>query len=100
MEQLISPPRTLVQTQLCPAQQQALTQLAEVLPLFSVVGLVGPQGQGKTAVLRQLHARTGGTWLCARELIHTLRQRHPLAIEETLEQLLDAAFQSADHVYL
>jgi transitional endoplasmic reticulum ATPase len=32
--------------------------------------------------------------------VHALRLRHPLAIEETLEELLEAAFQSSDHVYL
>jgi transitional endoplasmic reticulum ATPase len=87
-------------TQLCPAQQQAFEQLSQVLPLFSVVGLIGRPGSGKTTVLHKLHERTGGEWISARELLHALRQRHPLAIEETFEQLVDAALQSSDHVYL
>jgi transitional endoplasmic reticulum ATPase len=89
-----------MQMQLCPAQAHALAQLSEVLPLFSVVGLVGRQGQGKTAIMRKLHERTGGAWLCARELLHAMRQCHPLAIEETFEQMLQTALHSTDHVYL
>jgi shikimate kinase len=87
-------------TQLCPAQQQAFDQLSQVLPSFSVVGLTGRSGAGKTTVLRKLRERTGGEWISARELLHALRQRHPLAIEETLEQLIEAAFRGAEHVYL
>ncbi len=89
-----------MQTQLCPAQEHALAQLGDVLPLFSVVGLVGRQGQGKTAVLRKLHERTGGAWLCAGDIVHALRKCHPLAIEETFEQVVQTALQSSDHVYL
>jgi shikimate kinase len=90
----------MVKMQLCPAQQQAYDQLFQVLPLFSVVGLVGRSGAGKTTVLRKLHARTGGEWLASKELLHALRDKHPLAIEETLERQIEAAFLTADHVYL
>jgi predicted AAA+ superfamily ATPase len=89
-----------IQADLCPAQQRALAQLIQVLPMFSIVGLVGRQGQGKSTVLRKLHEQTGGEWLCAREILHALRERHPLAIEESLEQLLGAALQNAQYVYL
>jgi SpoVK/Ycf46/Vps4 family AAA+-type ATPase len=86
--------------QLCPAQQQSFDQLARVLPLFSVIGLMGRSGAGKTSVLQALREQTGGEWLAARELLHALRERHPLAIEETLEQMITAAFRTADHIYL
>ncbi len=35
-----------------------------------------------------------------RELLHTLRQHHPLAIEETFEQIVEGALQAADYVFL
>jgi transitional endoplasmic reticulum ATPase len=85
-------------TQLCPAQQKAYDHLLGVLPLFSVVGLSGGIGAGKTTVLRELRQHTGGEWLSIREFVHALRTRHPLALEETFEQLVEAAFQKADRV--
>jgi transitional endoplasmic reticulum ATPase len=87
-------------TPLSPAQQKAFDQLLEVMPLFPAVGLVGGWGTGITTTLRELHQRTGGEWLSMRELLHALRSRHPLAIEETFELLVVAALERADHVYL
>src|SRR5262245_11520567 len=85
---------------LSPSQQSAFDQLNDVLPLFSVVGLTGRPGAGKSTVLRKLWQRTGGEWIASAELLHAMRQCHPLAIEETFQQLILAAFQKADSVYL
>jgi transitional endoplasmic reticulum ATPase len=85
---------------LSPSQQKAFDQLMQVLPLFHIVGLTGNSGAGKTTILQEMHERTGGAWICMRELLHALRSKHPLAIEETFEQIVEAALKSADHVYI
>src|SRR4051794_445482 len=85
-------------TKLCPAQQRALDQLHATLPLFSVVGLSGGIGAGKSTLLREVQRDTGGEWLSITEFVRALRTRHPLAIEETFEQLVEAALQQADCV--
>jgi transitional endoplasmic reticulum ATPase len=86
--------------QLSPSQQKAFDQILQVMPLFHVLGLTGNSGAGKTTILCELHERTGGKWICMRELLHALRTKHPLAIEETFEQIVEAALKTADHVYL
>lgn len=85
---------------LCPAQEKALAQLAPVLPLFSIIGLIGQPGAGKSTILRHLHNQTGGEFLSIRDLVHALRKQHPLAMEETFEQLVGAALDVAEYVYL
>ncbi len=87
-------------TELSPAQQTAHDQLMKVMPLFSIVGLTGRSGSGKTTVLHKLQERSGGEWISAPELLRALQPRHPLALEETFEHLVRAALQAADHVYL
>ena len=87
-------------TQPCPAQQRAFDQLNQVLPLFPVLGLIGGSGAGKTTLLRELQRSTGGEWFSMKELLRAMRTRHPLALEETFEQLIEGAFQNADTVYL
>jgi transitional endoplasmic reticulum ATPase len=87
-------------THLCPAQQRALEQLKHVMPMYSVLGLSGRSGAGKTTVLDELHRSTGGERLSMRELLHAQRSRHPLALEETFEQIVEAALQKADAVFV
>jgi tRNA A37 threonylcarbamoyladenosine biosynthesis protein TsaE len=87
-------------TTLCPVQQKVFTQLQEVLPLYPVIGLAGRTGAGKTTVLKELHHSTVGEWLSMRELLHALRSRHPLALEETFEEIVGAALHKADAVFV
>ena len=81
-----------------PAQQQAFDQLSKVLPLFPVLGLAGRSGAGKSTILRSLHEQTGGEWISMRELLHALRNRHPLALEEVLHEVVGSALEKNDHV--
>src|SRR5262249_20996449 len=91
---------SFMSTQPCPAQQKAFDQLKQVLPLFPVLGLIGASGAGKTTLLRELQRSTGGEWLSMKEMLHAMRTRHPLALEETFQQIVEAGFQNADAVYL
>jgi hypothetical protein len=91
---------TAMTMKLCPAQQKGFDHLLRLLTLFPVVGISGDTGAGKTTVLREAHRRVGGEWLSIKEVVHALRAHHPLAIEETLEQLIEAAFQQAEHIFV
>jgi AAA+ superfamily predicted ATPase len=86
--------------QLSPVQQQTFDHLRNAVPLFNFLGVLGGPGAGKTAVLRALHAAVGGKYLTARDYLDALRPEHPLALEETLEQLVRHALQSHDCVFI
>jgi transitional endoplasmic reticulum ATPase len=86
--------------QLCPAQQQTFDQLKHVLPLFSTLGLAGQSGAGKSTILRCLHEQTGGEWISMRELLRAFRNQHPLALEETLHEIIESALKTNDYIYL
>lgn len=85
---------------LCPAQQQARDGLLRSLSLGSVFALRGDTGSGKTTVLQEIHARIGGAFLPMKELLDGFRGQHPLALEETFEQLVMNALAHHDAVIL
>lgn len=73
---------------LCPAQQQGLDELRQLLPLGSVFTLSGPGGSGLTTVLRLLHQESGGAFLNMQDFTGVLRERNPVALEETFERMV------------
>jgi transitional endoplasmic reticulum ATPase len=83
---------------LSPSQQTAFDRLFEAFPSFAVVGVSGGVGAGKTTLLREFQKRTGGEWFAISDLLHALRNRHPLALEETFEQLIEAALRQSECV--
>src|SRR5579884_3567436 len=85
---------------LCPAQQQAYDGLLHGLSIGSIFVLYGGDGRGKTTVLREVHRARGGAFLTMKDYIDALRERHPLAMEETLEQMIAQALESDDIVIL
>jgi SpoVK/Ycf46/Vps4 family AAA+-type ATPase len=85
-------------TSLCPAQQHAFDSLTSALGDGNVFVLSGAAGTGKTTLLRFLHRHVGGAYLKIKDLVDALRPRHPLAIEETFEELVLAALREHDHV--
>jgi ATP-dependent 26S proteasome regulatory subunit len=87
-----------MQTLLCPAQQQSFDNLSSALGNGAVFVLNGGPGMGKTTVLRALHRQVGGAFLTNKHLVDALRPRHPLAVEETFEELVLAALREHDHV--
>ncbi len=77
--------------QLCPAQQSALESLMKGLPIGSIFRLWGGVGRGKTTVLRQVHQQIGGAFLGMKDFTAASTLKHPMALEETLFNLvLDA----------
>lgn len=85
---------------LSPAQQQAYVSLLNGLPIGSVFVLHGGTGRGKTTVLRAVHSAIGGAFLTMKDFVDALRVQHPLAMEETFEQMLLTALTANDTVIL
>jgi transitional endoplasmic reticulum ATPase len=85
---------------LCPRQQTAFEQLLAALDRAFIFRLCGDGGRGKTTVLRAVHARTGGAWLSARELVEGASGRDPLALEEAFYQQVREALEHHSHVYV
>jgi shikimate kinase len=92
-------PATMINS-LSPTQEKSFAHILQAIPSMLVVGLTGPSGLGKTTILQKVRAETGGQWIAARELLHSLRQSHPLAIEETFVRIVESAFQATDIVFL
>src|SRR5262245_12978745 len=85
---------------LCPAQKAAFDGLSGALTDGNVFILSSETGLGKTTVLQALHRRIGGAYLTAKDLLDAMRSQHPLAIEETFEEIVLAALQAHDTVIL
>ena len=85
---------------LCPAQQKAINGFLYHLPLHHLFIVYGATGLGKTTLLQAAHERLGGTIFQMKDFIDTLRQHHPIAIEEVLEQLLMEALSRHDTVLI
>ena len=85
---------------LCPSQQQAFDGFLKHLPLHHVFILSGTAGVGKTTLLQAVHHRLGGAVFQMKDFIDTLRQQHPLAIEEVFEQLVMDALSNHDTVVI
>ncbi len=77
--------------QLCPVQQQAFDTLIQQRSLNRIFELFSPSGNGCSKVLQRLHLTLGGTLLQMRDFVDRLQQKHPLALEETFEQMVMTA---------
>jgi AAA+ superfamily predicted ATPase len=90
---------------LSPTQQQAFESVVDRAARFPVTVLSTQSGRGRTTVLQAVHARLGGTFLSAREIIDAMDGRDPFAIEEgfyhlVLRQLDQHEFIVMDDVHL
>src|SRR5687768_11330534 len=85
--------------ELCPAQGAALEQLRQALPVGNVFILYGGTGLGKTTVLRELHRELGGTYLTIGDFVQAMQGENPLALEETLAELVMTAWEAEDTLF-
>ena len=77
--------------QLCPVQQAALESLLGGLKIGSIFRVWGGVGRGKSTVLKEVHKQAGGALLGMKDFVGASSDKHPLALEETLYNLvLDA----------
>jgi transitional endoplasmic reticulum ATPase len=84
--------------ELLPAQQRALVNLERHMRAHHVTSLMGRSGAGKTSILRALHERVGGAYLTTQQFIEASSDRHPLALDETVYNVLREALSSNDAV--
>jgi ABC-type transporter Mla maintaining outer membrane lipid asymmetry ATPase subunit MlaF len=74
--------------QLCPAQKRTFEGLSGGLEIGSILRLWGGVGRGKSTILKELHKQAGGVLLNVKDFVNAATKNHPLALEETLYQLL------------
>jgi len=73
---------------LSPAQQRAFDYLTAGLKIGSILRLSGGTGRGKTTILKELHQQVGGAFLNMKDFVEASAKNHPLALEETLYQII------------
>jgi len=81
-----------------PTQQEAFDNLSRLLTIGNVLVLYGSVGSGKSTALGEIHRQTGGAFLSVRNFVEAMRGRHPLALEETFEQMVMEAISTSDAV--
>src|SRR5689334_11647508 len=79
---------------LCPAQKRAFDSLSAGMRVGSILRVWGGPGRGKTTVLRELHRQEGGAFLNMKDFVEASATKHPLALEETLYQLVMEALKT------
>lgn len=85
-------------TKLTSVQQLALDGLRRSLSINPIALLAGENGSGKTTVLQELQRETQARLLTLAELLSAMRAKHPLALEETFEQIVLKALEESDCV--
>src|SRR3954465_2325835 len=86
--------------ELTPAQRRAFDCLLIGLKAGSILRLSGGVGRGKTTVLKELHRETGGAFLNMKDFVEASTKNHPLALEESLYQIIFNALQSHPLVFV
>ena len=86
--------------QLTPVQQAAFNGLRHALSINPIALLWGDDGSGKTTVLHELEREFGARLLTLKDLLQTMRTKHPLALEETFEQIVLDALEQSDCVII
>lgn len=85
---------------LTPAQQTAFNGLRHALSINPIALLWGESGSGKTTVLHALEREFGARLLTLKDLLNAMRSQHPLALEETFEQIVLDALDQSDCVII
>ncbi|MFN0056020.1 MAG: AAA family ATPase [Planctomycetales bacterium] len=85
---------------LTPVQRTAFLGIRHALSLNPVALLWGESGCGKTMVLQELEREFGARLLTMKDLLEAMKSRHPLALEETFEQIVIDALQQSDCVII
>lgn len=85
---------------LTPVQQNAFKSLCHAMSINPVAVLRGQEGSGKTTVLQELQRGLGARLLTLKDLLDAMRSQHPLAFEETFEQIVMEALGQSECVII
>jgi len=91
---------TTAEVRLTRVQQWAYDGLQFMLPATAALAVSGPQGYGKSTVLRALHRNIGGALITPSDFMRELAAGTPLALEETLVALIRAALDQHTAVFV
>jgi transitional endoplasmic reticulum ATPase len=94
----VSPAHHISAPALTPAQRAALATLEERLAEHHVAVLSARPSMGKTRILREMFAKTGGVYLTSREFVEASAHRDPLSLDETIYGVLKQALEAHDTV--
>jgi transitional endoplasmic reticulum ATPase len=83
---------------LSPAQQRAYDWFVQTLPIGNIFHLWSNDGRGRTTVLAALHQTFGGVLLSVKDFVDATLDRHPLALEDSLYQVVLDALKQHDCV--
>ncbi len=82
------------------AQKAIADDLTSGLKSADVSVLRVDPGMGRTTIMRAVHARTGGAFIVARQILTQLAKRSPDALEETFLEVLTAAIDHNHAVFM
>lgn len=74
--------------------------LARALPAGNVFVLWSALGMGKTTLVNEAHRQLGGAVVTMDDLFEAMKSRHPLALEETFQQLVKTALEQNEIVFV
>jgi energy-coupling factor transporter ATP-binding protein EcfA2 len=83
---------------LSPAQQAAYDEVTEALEAGSIAVLRARTGCGRSTVLARLHEALGGKVIGLAQFLEAADNRHPLALEESLFQVVWDELAENEHV--
>jgi AAA+ superfamily predicted ATPase len=92
------PPLTGAACELAPAQRRVADEIRSALATGDVCVLRAAAAMGKTTILHRLHAELGGSCVRPSEFMTLLKDRSPMAIEETFLEVLEDAVRRDDLV--
>ena len=83
---------------LCPVQQRAYDWFLEAAEIGNVLHCWCRSGRGRSTVLARLHRAFGGTLLRIQDFVEATSDRHPLALEDALYNVVFQCLRNNDCV--
>ena len=89
-----------MESELCPAQKESFDWLVAAWEMSPILHLWTPDGYGRSKVLHALHKRFGGVRIGLKDFVSFSGNRHPLALEDALYDLVMKALSENDIVFV
>lgn len=85
---------------LSPSQKIAYDGIMHGLEIGNILVLWGKPGMGRTTVLNKLHSALKGAFINMKDFLDAMRTKHPLALEETFEQIVMKRLREKKHIII